>query len=155
MAIGLSQQMNSLFYIATFLIMLHWSTSSIPSSSFTPFAAAQSGSALGNATFYTPPYVPSSCFGFDKDQFPAGNLFAAASEYLWNDRKACGKHFRVSCVGGTNLGVAKPCKPGSVIVRIVDKCPSPGCQGTLDLSAEAFKTIADPNAGKVMISYIE
>ncbi|KAJ7294129.1 hypothetical protein O6H91_Y276400 [Diphasiastrum complanatum] len=120
-----------------------------------PFVAAQSGSALGNATFYTPPYVPSSCFGFDKNQFPDGNLFAAASEYLWNNRKACGKHFRVSCVGGTNAGVAKPCKPGSVIVKIVDKCPSPGCQGTLDLSAEAFNTIANPDAGKVMISYSE
>jgi expansin (peptidoglycan-binding protein) len=39
-----------------------------------------------------------------------------------------------------------------VVVKIVDYCP-PGCQGTIDLSKEAFSMIANPDAGKIKIEY--
>ncbi|XP_022751628.1 EG45-like domain containing protein [Durio zibethinus] len=104
----------------------------------------------GTATFYTPPYVPSSCNGFQND----GVMIAAASDAIWNNRAACNKRYSVRCTGATNLGVPQPCRGGSIVVTVVDYCP-PGCQGTIDLSQEAFAMIADPNAGKIQIEYNE
>ncbi|KAJ8750737.1 hypothetical protein K2173_015918 [Erythroxylum novogranatense] len=112
--------------------------------SLVPMASA----IAGTATFYTV-YVPSACYGF-QDQ---GVMIAAASDALWNNGAACGKMYRVSCTGPTNQGVPRPCKGGSVTVKIVDRCPSPGCQATLDLSQQAFSQIADTNAGKIQIDY--
>ncbi|XP_062164834.1 EG45-like domain containing protein [Alnus glutinosa] len=104
--------------------------------------------AEGTATFYTPPYVPSSCYGYQND----GVMIAAASDVIWGNRAACGRSYRVKCTGATNLGVPQPCKGTSVVVKIVDYCP-PGCQGTIDLSQEAFSMIANPDAGKIKIEY--
>ncbi|XAR66691.1 hypothetical protein NMG60_11013002 [Bertholletia excelsa] len=105
----------------------------------------------GTATFYTPPYVPSACYGFQDE----GTMIAAASAPIYNNGAACGKMYQITCTGGTNQGVAQPCKSGSVTVKVVDLCPSPGCQATLDLSQEAFSAIADPDAGKINIDYVE
>ncbi|KAF8407566.1 hypothetical protein HHK36_006700 [Tetracentron sinense] len=103
----------------------------------------------GTATFYTPPYVPSSCNGFEDD----GVMIAAASDAIWDDRAACGRNYKVQCLGATNAGVPHPCRgSGEVEVKIVDYCPA-GCQGTIDLSQEAFASIADPDAGKIKIAY--
>ncbi|KAF8392953.1 hypothetical protein HHK36_021193 [Tetracentron sinense] len=103
----------------------------------------------GTATFYTPPYVPSSCNGFEDE----GMMIAAASDAIWDNGAACGSMYQVSCLGGTNSGTPHPClDSGSVVVKIVDYCPD-GCQGTIDLSQEAFASIADPNAGKINIAY--
>ncbi|XP_020414248.1 EG45-like domain containing protein [Prunus persica] len=103
----------------------------------------------GTVTFYTPAYVPSSCNGYQND----GVLIAAASAPIFNNKAACGRSYRVTCTGATNQGVPQPCKGTSVVVKIVDLCPSPGCQATLDLSQEAFATIANPDAGKITIEY--
>ncbi|XP_057459467.1 EG45-like domain containing protein [Actinidia eriantha] len=102
----------------------------------------------GTATFYTPPYVPSSCYGYQDN----GVMIAAASDALWGNRAACGRKYTVKCTGPTNQGVPQPCRGQSVVVKIVDYCP-PGCHGTIDLSQEAFSIIADPNAGKINIEY--
>ncbi|XP_050371818.1 EG45-like domain containing protein [Argentina anserina] len=104
----------------------------------------------GTATFYTPPYVPSSCNGLKND----GVMIAAASSAIWDNRGACGRRYRVKCTGATNQGVPKPCKGNSVVVKIVDFCP-PGCRGTIDLSQEAFAAIANPDAGKIKIEFTE
>ncbi|XP_035549415.1 EG45-like domain containing protein [Juglans regia] len=106
--------------------------------------------AQGTATFYTPPYVPSSCYGFQNN----GVMIAAASDAIWGNRAACGRSYRVRCIGSTNQGVPQPCKSTSVVVKIVDYCP-PGCQGTIDLSREAFSAIANLNAGKIRIEYTQ
>ncbi|XP_052168409.1 EG45-like domain containing protein [Oryza glaberrima] len=102
----------------------------------------------GTATFYTPPYTPSACFGFQEQ----GTMIAAASDVFWNGGAACGKRYVVTCTGATNQGVPRPCTGRSVTVKIVDHCPS-GCQGTIDLSQEAFAIIANPDAGKIKIDY--
>ncbi|CAL1353017.1 unnamed protein product [Linum trigynum] len=106
----------------------------------------------GTATFYTPPYIPSACYGYVEQS----EFLAAASEDLpWNGGGACGKKYKVTCLSGTNLGVDVPCKEGrSVTVTIVDLCPA-GCRGTIDLSAASFAEIADPDEGKINISYEE
>ncbi|GMN65179.1 hypothetical protein TIFTF001_034249 [Ficus carica] len=82
-------------------------------------------------------------------------MIAAASDAIWDNRAACGRMYSVTCTGATNLGVPQPCKGGSVVVKIVDYCPPPGCQATIDLSQEAFSQIADPNAGKINIQYTQ
>ncbi|XP_062165392.1 EG45-like domain containing protein [Alnus glutinosa] len=106
--------------------------------------------AQGTATFYTPPYVPSSCYGYQND----GVMIAAASDAIWGNRAACGRRYRVKCIGATNQGVPQPCKGTNVVVKIVDYCP-PGCRGTIDLSQEAFSMIANPDAGKINIEYTQ
>ncbi|PON51260.1 Expansin, partial [Trema orientale] len=101
----------------------------------------------GTATLYTP-YQPSSCYGLEN----RGVMIAAASDAIWNNRAACGTKYRVRCIGATNQDVPQPCKGRSVEVQIVDYCPA-GCQGTIDLSIEAFTQIADPSAGRIRIEY--
>ncbi|KAF8392957.1 hypothetical protein HHK36_021197 [Tetracentron sinense] len=103
----------------------------------------------GTATYYTAPYVPSSCYGYQNN----GVMIAAASDTIWNNRAACGRMYRVRCTGPTNQGVPQPCTGATVTVKVVDYCPSPGCQGTIDLSQEAFSVIANTNAGKIKIEY--
>ncbi|CAD6213356.1 unnamed protein product [Miscanthus lutarioriparius] len=102
----------------------------------------------GTATFYTPPYTPSACFGNAAE----GTTIAAASEVFWDGGAACGDRYVVTCTGATNQGVPHPCTGRSVTVKIVDLCPA-GCRGTIDLSQEAFAVIADPDAGKIDIEY--
>ncbi|KAL0404404.1 UNVERIFIED_CONTAM: EG45-like domain containing protein [Sesamum radiatum] len=102
----------------------------------------------GTATYYTPPYVPSSCDGYQNE----GVMIAAASDAIWDNKAACGRSYKVTCTGATNKGVPHPCTGQSVVVRIVDYCP-PGCRGTIDLSQEAFSIIANPDAGKVNIQF--
>ncbi|XP_060171628.1 EG45-like domain containing protein [Lycium barbarum] len=102
----------------------------------------------GTATYYTAPYVPSSCYGYQDN----GVMIAAASDTIWGNRAACGRMYRVTCTGPTNQGVPQPCTGRSVVVKIVDYCP-PGCRGTIDLSQEAFSQIANLDAGKVNINY--
>ncbi|CAN4084323.1 unnamed protein product [Withania somnifera] len=101
----------------------------------------------GTATFYTH-YVPSACYG----NKPQGTIIAAASDALWAGGKICGKTFNVTCTGPTNA-VPHPCTGKSIVVKIVDHCP--GCGGTLDLSKEAFSTIANPVAGVIKINYVQ
>ncbi|KAM0008639.1 putative EG45-like domain containing protein, plant [Helianthus debilis subsp. tardiflorus] len=81
-------------------------------------------------------------------------MIAAANQDLWQGGAACGKNFQVTCTGATNQGVPHPCTDTpTVTVMITDFCPPPGCKGDLDLSHEAFSTIADPRAGGIKISY--
>uniref|UniRef100_A0A0E0LEX6 Expansin-like EG45 domain-containing protein n=1 Tax=Oryza punctata TaxID=4537 RepID=A0A0E0LEX6_ORYPU len=94
------------------------------------------------------PTVPSACYGL-QDQ---GTMIAAASDGLWDGGRAGGRMYTVRCVRGTNA-VPNPCNGGTVTVKIVDRCPSPGCTSTLDLSREAFAAIANLDAGRIVIDY--
>ncbi|KAG0471852.1 hypothetical protein HPP92_016398 [Vanilla planifolia] len=79
-------------------------------------------------------------------------MIAAASDAIWDNRAACGRRYRVTCIGATNQ-VPYPCNGNSVDVTIVDYCPPPGCRATIDLSQEAFSAIANLDAGNIRISY--
>ncbi|XP_028775414.1 EG45-like domain containing protein [Neltuma alba] len=102
----------------------------------------------GTASYYTQ-YTPSACYG-NQDE---GTMIAAASDPIYNNGAACGKMYKVTCTSSTNSVPA--CKGGSVTVKIVDRCPSPGCRATLDLSQEAFSTIANTDAGIINIDYVQ
>ena len=95
-------------------------------------------------------YAASACYGFEDD----GVMIAAASDVFWNDGGACGQMYEVSCLSGTNEGTPEPCLgSGSVVVKIVDHCPPGSCRGTIDLSQQAFQSIADTDSGVINISY--
>ena len=80
-------------------------------------------------------------------------MIAAASDAFYNDGEACGQMYQVTCLSGTNLGTPMPCLGGSVVVKIVDHCPPESCRATIDLSQEAFASIADPASGVINISF--
>ncbi|CAK8568640.1 unnamed protein product [Lathyrus sativus] len=109
---------------------------------------------VGTAVSYGPPYIPTSCDGSRRDQFPPGNIFVAVNEGLWDNGAACGRRYRVRCVSGMN----KPCKGGSIDVKVVDSitsCTKSSCPHTFHMSTEAFAAISRfPNAN-INIEYIQ
>ncbi|KAM0013500.1 putative EG45-like domain containing protein, plant [Helianthus debilis subsp. tardiflorus] len=102
----------------------------------------------GQATFYTPAYIPSSCYGYDDH----GIMIVALNSGLFGNKGACGRRYRVRCTGGTNAGVPHPCTGKSIVVTAVDLCPGCG-DNQIDLSQEAFSMIANPDAGRINIEY--
>ncbi|KAJ4707912.1 EG45-like domain containing protein [Melia azedarach] len=105
---------------------------------------------IGTATSFRPPYLPTRCYGNRQDQFPPGNLFVAVGEGLWDNGAACGRHYRMRCLSGNN----KPCKDGTIDVKVVDFCPKSPCPSTILLSNDAFAAISRSNA-KINIEYIQ
>ncbi|NOK60139.1 MAG: hypothetical protein GFH27_549291n332 [Chloroflexi bacterium AL-W] len=112
--------------------------------SFPGFLGAQS-SALpiltndvhtGEGTFYAATGAGSCSF----DPTPDNLMVAAMNETDYDTARLCGAYVEATGPEGT------------VVVRIVDLCP--GCKsGDIDFSAEAFALIADPDDGRVPISW--
>ncbi|XP_021736583.1 EG45-like domain containing protein [Chenopodium quinoa] len=100
---------------------------------------------VGFAVYHTH-NTPSACYQ-NEDKGP---WITGVSHALWNNRGACGRNYKVTCIGGANMA-PHPCRGGSVIVKVTDLCDS--CAGDLNLSQEAFNAIADPKAGKIRIRY--
>lgn len=92
-------------------------------------------------------YIATACLGI-KDK---GIMIASASPDIWYNGEACGEHYRVRCIGGTNNG-PKHCNDfGEAIVLITDHCPT--CTSTINLSRHAFSKIAHLSAGRIKIKY--
>ncbi|KAH6761406.1 hypothetical protein C2S52_007843 [Perilla frutescens var. hirtella] len=106
---------------------------------------------IGTASSYNPPYLPTRCNGNRADQFPSGNLFAAVSEGLWDNGAACGRRYRLRCLSGSN----KPCRGGTVDVRVVDFCSKRPCPSTIILSNDAFAAVSQSPHAKINIEYIQ
>ncbi|KAH7526061.1 hypothetical protein JRO89_XSUnG0068600 [Xanthoceras sorbifolium] len=103
------------------------------------------------ATFYSPPYTPSEC----NDNQDMGVMIAAASDEFWEGGKACGKKYKVKCLGPKDDGDRHPCKgKGEVEVTIIDHCRG-DCRGYIDLSEDAFRKIAILSAGVIKVSLDE
>lgn len=91
----------------------------------------------GEATYYADDGTGSCSFGLDGTKMVAAINGTDYANAAW-----CG-----ACVEVTGPS-------GSVVVRVVDKCP--GCaKGDLDLSREAFERISPLSAGRVPISWRE
>ncbi|KAI4316313.1 hypothetical protein L6164_024304 [Bauhinia variegata] len=105
---------------------------------------------VGTAASYGPPYIPTACDGNSRDQFPPGNLFVSVSEGLWDNGAACGRRYRIRCVSGNN----RPCKGGSVDVRVVDFCGD-SCPNTILMSKDAFTAISRFHRAKINVEYTQ
>ncbi|KAL2545178.1 EG45-like domain containing protein 2 [Forsythia ovata] len=105
---------------------------------------------IGTATSYDPPYTPTKCQGNRQDQFPPGNLFVSVNEGLWDNGASCGRRYRLRCLSGNN----RPCKEGTIDVRVVDFCSKRPCPSTMLLSNDAFSAVSHSPNAKINIEYI-
>ncbi|GAB2232516.1 hypothetical protein Droror1_Dr00011553 [Drosera rotundifolia] len=109
---------------------------------------------IGTASCYSPPYVPTLCYGFDTSQFPTDRLFAEAGEEIWDNGAACGRLYLVRCIGARLAG---GCIEGAAIeVMIVDYAGARSNE-TMRLSETAYKMIASTGTlgGGIIIIELE
>ncbi|KMZ71637.1 hypothetical protein ZOSMA_178G00250 [Zostera marina] len=115
---------------------------------------------LGTGAYYSPPYLPTACFGNDPNQFPAGNLFAAAGAGIWDNGAACGRQYLVRCLQGSIQDTV--CSSSDTIkITIVDQATNlvspPSKNGaTMTFSVAAYGRIAKQSAAdEINIEYRE
>ncbi|XP_057507436.1 EG45-like domain containing protein isoform X1 [Actinidia eriantha] len=111
---------------------------------------------VGTAAQYSPPYLPTACFGSDPSQFPSSNLFAAAGDGIWDNGASCGRQYLVRCISATS---PYTCDPEQTIqVKIVDYAltveSDPTVPGTtIVLSEIALATIANSSSPSINIEF--
>ncbi|KAL4282754.1 hypothetical protein GQ457_16G004130 [Hibiscus cannabinus] len=111
---------------------------------------------VGTASRYSPPYLPTACFGDDQTEFPSSNLFAAAGDGIWDNGASCGRQYLVRCISASEPGT---CVPDQTIqVKIVDYAPtvlSPSSaeSTTIVLSETAFGGITNTAADSINIEF--
>ena len=111
---------------------------------------------VGTASLYSPPYVPTACYGSDASRFPSSNLFAAAGDGIWDNGAACGRLYLVRCITTTSTSYA--CNQNQTIqIKIVGyivRAPfaHSTCNATMVLSNTAFVTIANSSTGSSYIN---
>ncbi|XWS16993.1 hypothetical protein CRYUN_Cryun33cG0029400 [Craigia yunnanensis] len=111
---------------------------------------------VGTAAHYSPPYIPTACFGNDVSQFPTSNLFGAAGDGIWDNGASCGRQYLVRCISAATPGTCNPSQ--TIQIRIVDRADTsvsrPSSNGaTIVLSTTAFGAIANPSAASVNIEF--
>ncbi|KAJ1392367.1 RlpA-like protein, double-psi beta-barrel domain [Sesbania bispinosa] len=111
---------------------------------------------VGTAARYSPPYLPSECYGSEATQFPSSNLFAAAGDGIWDNGAACGRQYLVRCISAEQ---PRTCIPDqSIQIKIVDYAssavsPASATGTTIVLSDKAFGTIANTSATLINIEF--
>merc|ERR1712071_127038 len=111
---------------------------------------------VGTAARYSPPYLPTTCYGNDASQFPSSNLFAAAGDGIWDNGASCGRQYLVRCISAS---VRNTCVQDQTIqIKIVDyvgSAPSlPSLNDTtMVLSETAFGAIANSSVGSINIEF--
>ncbi|URD87376.1 hypothetical protein MUK42_28138 [Musa troglodytarum] len=105
---------------------------------------------VGTAASYGPPYLPTKCNGYDQDQFPPSNMFAAVSDALWDNGAACGRSYMLRCLSGPN----RPCKDSIIRVEVVDQCTDP-CPANFLLSTAAFTAVSRFNDAKINVEFAQ
>ncbi|XP_054821715.1 EG45-like domain containing protein [Prosopis cineraria] len=111
---------------------------------------------VGTAAHYSPPYLPTGCYGGEALQFPSSNLFAAAGDGIWDNGAACGRQYLVRCISAEQPRTCIPQQ--SIQIKIVDYAVStvstPSATGTtMVLSQKAFQTIANSSAAFINIEF--
>ncbi|CAN8271162.1 unnamed protein product [Cochlearia groenlandica] len=107
-----------------------------------PFTEADQG----RAVYYNPPYTRSACYGRQYQSMVVG-----VRSNLWQNGGACGRRYRVRCLGPT-YNIPRACTGRTVDVTVVDFCREP-CNGDLNLSRDAFRVIANTDAGNIRVEY--
>uniref|UniRef100_A0A7N0ZZQ4 Expansin-like EG45 domain-containing protein n=1 Tax=Kalanchoe fedtschenkoi TaxID=63787 RepID=A0A7N0ZZQ4_KALFE len=113
---------------------------------------------IGAAAHYSPPYLPTACYGGSSARFPTNNLFGAAGEGVWDNGGACGRQYLVRCISAAVPGT---CIQGVTIqIKIVDQATTsksrPSAPNTaFVLSTTAFSAIANLTASSINIEFQE
>ncbi|XP_039172381.1 uncharacterized protein LOC104428623 isoform X3 [Eucalyptus grandis] len=118
----------------------------------------------GTASYYSPPYQRTECYGEGSSQFPVSNLFAAVGDGLWDMGAACGREYELRCISDAQSGPGG-CKPGAgnIRVKVVDYAlsvessavaPRQSVTGAdLVLSQRAFEEIANPSVDSIRVEF--
>ncbi|XP_022755101.1 EG45-like domain containing protein isoform X2 [Durio zibethinus] len=111
---------------------------------------------VGTAAQYSPPYLPTACYGDDQSHFPSSNLFAAAGDGIWDNGASCGRQYLVRCISASQPGTCVTDQ--TVQVKIVDYAPTaqspPSAQtATIVLSETAFAGITNKPVGSINIEF--
>ncbi|KAL0921183.1 hypothetical protein M5K25_008231 [Dendrobium thyrsiflorum] len=111
---------------------------------------------VGTASSYSPPYIPTKCFGNDGSQFPPDGTLAAAGVENWMNGEACGRRYVVRCLSSEMPGA---CINGATVeVTIVDQAAGLGSRQslagtTIALSQAAYSPIASLDAPFIHIEF--
>ncbi|XP_062148860.1 EG45-like domain containing protein 2 [Alnus glutinosa] len=110
---------------------------------------------VGTAAWYSPPYLPTACYGSDPSPFPSSNLFATAGDGIWDNGASCGRQYLVRCISASKRDVCV--KDQTIQIKIIDyfgSAPSlPSINGTtMVLSKTAFETIANATVADKFIN---
>ena len=90
--------------------------------------------------------IATTCYGTNKSEFPSINLFAVASDEIWNGGVTCGRQYLVKCISGS---VKDACDQNQTIqVKIDDYIggilpPPSAFNTTMVLSNTAFVSITN------------
>ncbi|KAB2079693.1 EG45-like domain containing protein [Gossypium arboreum] len=111
---------------------------------------------VGTAAQYSPPYLPTACYGDDQTQFPSSNLFAAAGDGIWDNGASCGRQYLVRCISASQPGTCV--EDQTIQVKIVDYAPTaqspPSTQSTtIVLSETAFGGITNIAVDSINIEF--
>ncbi|KAL5572750.1 hypothetical protein UlMin_022347 [Ulmus minor] len=111
---------------------------------------------VGTGAQYSPPYLPTACYGRDSSQFPSSNLFAAAGDGIWDNGASCGRQYQVRCISAAQPGTCVP--DTTILIKIVDYAATavslPSAPGTtMVLSQTAFAAIANSTATSINIEF--
>ncbi|KAL0921174.1 hypothetical protein M5K25_008221 [Dendrobium thyrsiflorum] len=111
---------------------------------------------IGTASSYSPPYIPTKCFGNDGSQFPPDGTLAAAGIENWMNGEACGRRYVVRCLSSE---MPATCISGATVeVTIVDQAAGLGSRQslagtTIALSQAAYSRIASLDAPLIHIEF--
>ncbi|KAF6167284.1 hypothetical protein GIB67_043145 [Kingdonia uniflora] len=110
---------------------------------------------VGTAAQYSPPYLPTACYGNNVGKIPVDNYFASAGKGIWDNGASCGRQYRVRCLSALAKGT---CTGTTIHLKIVDRSSTsvshPSFDGTtMVLSESAFKAIANISAKEINIEY--
>ncbi|KAF6143152.1 hypothetical protein GIB67_043141 [Kingdonia uniflora] len=110
---------------------------------------------VGTASQYSPPYLPTACYGSNVGKLPTDNFFASASEGIWNNEASCGRQYLVRCLSAITPGT---CTGRTIQLKIVDRSSTsvsrPSYEGTtMALSESAFAAIANISATEINIEF--
>ncbi|MBA0564442.1 hypothetical protein Golob_009384 [Gossypium lobatum] len=112
---------------------------------------------VGTAAQYSPPYLPTACYGDDQTQFPSSNLFAAAGDGIWDNGASCGRQYLVRCISASQPGTCV--EDQTIQVKIVDYAPTAQSppnstqSTTIVLSETAFGGITNIAANSINIEF--
>ncbi|KAI0515893.1 hypothetical protein KFK09_008561 [Dendrobium nobile] len=120
------------------------------------FLLSLSTADVGTASSYSPPYIPTRCFGNDRSQFPSDGTIAAAGSGIWNNGGACSRRYVVRCLSSQTPAAC--ISDATVEVTVVDQAAGLGSRQsmagtTMALSQAAYRRIASLDARAINIEF--